>query len=115
MSGHSFFEKARNAIKLIPRGKVATYGQIAILAGNERAARQIGWLLHSTSEKDHLPWHRVINAKGFISLKPGYGYEEQRELLQHEGVKFDEDDRINLEVYLWQPYNLRPRKKNLTQ
>lgn len=90
-------------IRGIPRGRVATYGQVAALAGNYRAARQVAWILHSSSEKDGLPWHRVINGQGKISLPPGGGLETQQQLLTAEGVEFDHRDRIDLETFLWNP------------
>ena len=90
-------------IKRIPRGKVATYGQIAALAGNPRGARAVIWILHSSSGKEKLPWHRVINGKGQISLKPGNGYEEQRAMLESEGVEFTLYGTIDLEKYQWNP------------
>lgn len=99
----SFSEVAINIIKAIPEGKVATYGQIARLAGNPRGARQVVRLLHSRSEKDRLPWHRVINREGRISLKPGYGYELQKSMLEDEGVTFKLGDRIDLSKFLWSP------------
>ena len=80
---------------------MATYGQIAAYAGNHRGARQVVWILNSFSRKEKLPWHRVINGKGQISLKPNCGYEIQKALLQKEGVEFDEDDFIDFERYLW--------------
>lgn len=98
-----FSKRVKDAIKRIPEGKVATYGQIASVAGNYRAARQVAWVLHSSSQKDNLPWHRVINGKGEISLKPGDGFEEQKRRLQNEGVVFDKKNRINLECFLWDP------------
>ena len=64
----SFSDRAKQAITGIPYGKVATYGQIAACAGNHRAARQVAWLLHSSSRKDNLPWHRVINSREIILL-----------------------------------------------
>jgi methylated-DNA-protein-cysteine methyltransferase-like protein len=99
----SFSQKVKSIIKKIPRGKVATYGQIAMQAGNPRASRQVVWILNSSSQKDKLPWHRVVNGKGQISLKRNYGYEIQKGLLQKEGVKFDKNDTINFERYLWYP------------
>ena len=96
-----FSRRAKQLIKQIPLGKVATYGQIAIRAGNPRAARQVAWLLSSSSKKDNLPWHRVINSKGRISLPLYQGYELQKALLEQEGIKFNEDDSINLEIYRW--------------
>ena len=104
----SFTGRVKDTIKKIPRGKVATYGQIAALAGNPRAARQVVWILHSSTRKDKLPWQRVVGSKGRISLKPNYGYEIQKELLQKEGVKFDRNDTIDFDRYLWPPsYNLK--------
>ena len=70
-------------LKKIPKGKVATYGQIAALAGSPRAARQVVRILHSSSEKYDLPWHRVVNSQGKISLKPNQGYEIQKALLSN--------------------------------
>ena len=90
-------------IKSIPRGKVATYGQIACLAGFCPAVRRVVWILHSCSEKERLPWHRVVNHRGTISLKPGAGYEKQKAMLKNEGIVFDDRDRIDLDRYLWEP------------
>ncbi len=98
----SFTERVKTLIKEIPPGKVATYGQIATYAGNYRAARQVAWILHSSSRKDNLPWHRVINSKGHISLPPGQGYETQKEMLEKEGIIFEEKDKINFDQYLWE-------------
>ena len=97
----SFTERAKQAIAGIPYGKVATYGQIAACAGNYRASRQVAWLLHSSSRKENLPWHRVINSRGSISLPVGRGFEEQKLLLEREGIRVDEDGRIDLARYLW--------------
>ncbi|MFX1511883.1 MAG: MGMT family protein [Promethearchaeota archaeon] len=97
----SFTERVKTLIKEIPTGKVATYGQIATYAGNHRAARQVAWILHSSSRKDRLPWHRVINSKGRISLPKGHGYESQKEMLESEGIIFDEKDKIDLDQFLW--------------
>ena len=99
----SFFRIVVRLIKRIPHGQVATYGQIAALAGNPRAARQVAWILHSAAEKERLPWHRVINRNGGISLPRFGGYEIQRALLKKERVRFDSNDRINLARYQWQP------------
>jgi methylated-DNA-protein-cysteine methyltransferase-like protein len=82
---------------------VATYGQIAAMAGNPRGARQVVRVLHASSTKDQLPWHRVINRTGRISLPSGAGYELQRALLVDEGVKFGLSDRIDLDRFGWKP------------
>jgi methylated-DNA-protein-cysteine methyltransferase-like protein len=99
----SFSQRVKNVIRKVPEGRVATYGQIATLAGNPRAARQVVRILHSSSEKDKLPWHRIVNRRGRIALKPGYGYEIQRELLRQEGIGFGKDDTISFDRYLWSP------------
>jgi methylated-DNA-protein-cysteine methyltransferase-like protein len=99
----TFTQQVKNLIKNIPAGYVATYGQIATYAGNPRAPRQVAWILHSSSRKDDLPWHRVINSKGKISLPREHGYEEQKALLEAEGIVFDKSDKINFDKYLWQP------------
>jgi methylated-DNA-protein-cysteine methyltransferase-like protein len=98
-----FTRRALEAIRAVPRGRVATYGQIADMAGNPRAARQVVRLLHSSSQKERLPWHRLVNGRGTISLPPGRGYEEQRALLEAEGVVFDERGRIDLKRFRWTP------------
>jgi methylated-DNA-protein-cysteine methyltransferase-like protein len=99
----SFAERVKQFIKAIPAGKVATYGQIAMMAGNPGGVRGVVWILHSSSQKANLPWHRVINRKGKISLSPGQGFEEQKSRLEAEGVQFDGEDRIDLDRFLWRP------------
>jgi methylated-DNA-protein-cysteine methyltransferase-like protein len=99
----SFTQKAKALIKRVPKGKVATYGQIAALAGSPLGARQVVRILHSSSRKDNLPWHRIINSQGRIALKRGQGYEEQLTLLQNEGVALTKDGSINLDIYQWNP------------
>ncbi|WP_419786982.1 MGMT family protein [Pseudodesulfovibrio sp.] len=102
MSLSPFTEKAIAVILAIPHGCVATYGQVAALAGNRRAARQISRLLHSSSHIHGLPWHRVVNREGRISL-PGTDGDRQRQLLQREGVCFDASGRINMAGHQWRP------------
>ncbi|MCX6826772.1 MAG: MGMT family protein [candidate division Zixibacteria bacterium] len=99
----NFHQRAITIIKKIPRGKVATYGQIATMAGNPIGARQVVRILHSSSEKENLPWHRIVNGKATISLPKGSGYELQKAILQKEGIIFDKDDAIDFELYLWKP------------
>lgn len=97
----SFHKRVIALIKKIPKGKVATYGQIAALAGSPRAARQVVRVLHSSSEKERLPWHRVVNAKGCISLPHGAGFEEQQARLEAEAVVLDRHGTIDLDTFLW--------------
>lgn len=98
-----FTQKVINIIKAIPPGKVLTYGRIAALGGKPNGARQVSRFLHSMSAKHDLPWHRVINAKGEISLKKSRGYELQKALLESEGVTFSLTSRVDLKIYLWMP------------
>ena len=72
----------------IPKGKVATYGQIAELSGLARGARQVGYALKHLASDTKIPWHRVINSQGKISLAPGPAYDKQHSLLLAEGVEF---------------------------
>jgi len=108
----TFFRRVVMMIKKIPHGKVATYGQIAALAGNPRAARQVAWVLHAASDKKKLPWQRVINSQGGISLPRYGGYELQRALLVKEGIKFDAADQIALARFQWKPKIFKKRKKD---
>ena len=98
-------------IRAIPRGRVATYGQIAALAGDPRGARQVVRTLHACSEKERLPWHRVVNARGGISLRPGRGGGEQARRLKAEGLTFDFRGRLDLDAYQWDPWARRPRRR----
>jgi methylated-DNA-protein-cysteine methyltransferase-like protein len=98
-----FTREVKKAIRAIPRGRVATYGQIAALAGRERGARGVAWILHSSSEAAGLPWHRVINGRGAISLRRGRGFEEQKRRLAAEGVVVGPGGRIDLKRYQWEP------------
>ncbi len=90
-------------IKKIPSGKVTTYGTVALLAGSPRAAREVGYLLHSLTEKHNLPWQRVINKKGYISIRGGdiNLKNMQKLLLEKEGVEVSEDFMVDLEKYGW--------------
>ena len=99
----SFSQRVKRIIKAVPAGRVVTYGQVAMMAGNPRAVRGVVWILHSSSRQAALPWHRVVNRRGRISLRPGEGYEEQKALLEAEGIHFDTEDRIDLSRFLWLP------------
>lgn len=83
---------------------MATYGQIAALAGRRGHARQVGYAMHALPTHTTVPWHRVINAKGEISRRRRpTGELEQRILLQREGVEFNWRGRISLERFAWRP------------
>ena len=97
------YQRIYAVVRRIPRGRVATYGQIAALAGLPRHARQVGYALQAL-EDDAVPWQRVVNSKGEISARcHPYAEVQQRELLEREGVVFDADSRIPLDPYRWAP------------
>jgi methylated-DNA-protein-cysteine methyltransferase-like protein len=95
-------------VRRVPRGRVATYGQIAALAGLPRHARQVGYALHALREGSAIPWHRIVNGRGEVSARSVPGYDEiQRQLLEDEEVEFDARGRIDLSRYLWKPRRRR--------
>lgn len=96
------WEPVYRVVKRIPAGCVATYGQVAALAGMPRAARQVGWALNALQAEDDVPWHRVINAQGQISRRGEREIEDlQRSLLEAEGVAFTRTGRVDLESHGW--------------
>lgn len=100
----SSYQKIYRVVSRIPRGRVATYGQVAELARLPGQARQVGYALSALSEARPIPWHRVINAKGEISSRAEPGYAElQRAMLEREGVVFDARDRVSLSRFRWRP------------
>ncbi len=108
----STYETIYRVVRRIPRGKVATYGQVAKLAGIAGHSRQVGYALHVLPSRSNVPWQRVINAKGEISRRAtGNGASRQRALLEEEGIVFDEDDRISLRLYGWFPARDRGKKE----
>ncbi|TFF69089.1 MAG: MGMT family protein [Promethearchaeota archaeon] len=96
-----FTKKVIDLIQNIPKSKVLTYGRIAKLAGNPQGARQVSWILHSSTKKYNLPWHRVINSKGLISLKTESEKQDQKFLLLKEGVDFCGEYQIDLANAMW--------------
>jgi methylated-DNA-protein-cysteine methyltransferase-like protein len=101
--GHAdTWERFYAVVRKIPRGRVATYGQVAELAGLPGFARQVGWALHVLRPGTRVPWQRVVNARGSCSLRPGSGAEfEQRRRLEREGVEFEPGGRIDLQRFCW--------------
>ncbi|MEW5720896.1 MAG: MGMT family protein [Chloroflexota bacterium] len=95
----NFFCRVYALVRQVPRGRVVTYGQIARALGAPRAARTVGWAMRDCPE--HVPWQRVVNARGEISLRPTSGYYEQRARLKEEGVRFNRAGRIDLKQYGW--------------
>jgi methylated-DNA-protein-cysteine methyltransferase related protein len=99
----SSYDRIYAVVRRIPRGRVATYGQVAELAGLAGHARQVGYALHALHAASAVPWQRVVNASGAISLRPMSGGISQRLLLEKEGVRFDARDRIPLATFRWRP------------
>lgn len=107
-------ERIYSVVRRIPRGRVATYGQVARLAGMDRQARQVGYALNRLTESSDVPWHRVVNARGEISARavPDDGL-LQRILLTGEGIRFDAAGRLSLERYRWKAGGATRREKEL--
>lgn len=99
------FERIYGVVSRIPRGRVATYGQVARLAGLGGQARLVGYALSALDDRSRLPWHRVVNAKGEISLRRDGGPMSivQRLRLERERVRFAEGSRIRLDLFRWRP------------
>jgi len=97
-----FYAAIYAMVRRIPPGKATTYGHIAALCGKPRGARAVGWALHALPDGSDVPWHRVVNKSGGISIsKVGLPPELQRALLQAEGVDFEPDGRMDLRRWGW--------------
>lgn len=96
------FERIYDVVRQIPRGTVATYGQVAALAGNRRWARVVGYALHVNPDPQHIPCHRVVTKDGNVSSAFAFGGENRQiELLEAEGVRFEEGHVI-MKEYQWE-------------
>ena len=96
------FEKIYEVVKTIPKGKVTTYGQVALLAGNPRWSRVVGYALHKNPQPGIIPCHRVVTRNGEVAKSFAFGGENvQRELLENEGIVFKSDGTIDLKKYGW--------------
>jgi methylated-DNA-protein-cysteine methyltransferase related protein len=108
--GSSSYQRIYAVVRRIPEGRVAPYGQVASLAGLAGHARQVGYALHALPDGTAIPWHRVVNANGGISLRSMPGGElVQRGLLQREGIPLDPRGRVPLARVRW-----RPRLKSIS-
>ena len=104
MASTSSWSRIYRVVRRIPRGRVATYGQVAEVAGLPGHARLVGYALHALDGDDVIPWHRVINAEGRISIRGlAAASVTQRLRLEQEGVRFDARGRVRLEEYGWKP------------
>lgn len=101
MKEKNTFEKIYDVVKQIPKGKVATYGQVASLAGNKRWARVVGYALHVNPDSEKIPCYRVVTKEGRVSSAFAFGGENRQvELLLADGVEF-EDGHVKMEEYQW--------------
>lgn len=100
------FELIYDVVKQIPKGTVATYGQVAALAGNKRWSRVVGYALHVNPDPEHIPCHRVVNRLGEVSKAFAFGGENRQiALLEQEGVNFT-DGKVDLQKYGWKQMTL---------
>ncbi len=102
---HGFFEQVYDIVKLIPRGKVTTYGAIARYLGLHGSARMVGWAMNKVSlDKTYIPAHRVVNRNGLLTGKHYFGSENtMKQLLESEGIKVIDDKIVDFENHLWIP------------
>lgn len=106
-----FSKKVISYIQKIPHGRVATYKQIAILAGKPQGSRGVSWILHSCSTTYKLPWHRVLNSQGRISFdRQSHNYREQKKRLEKEGVVISRDGQLDLPQFQWKK---KPKKSKV--
>lgn len=105
MSGNSgFFERVYEVCRMIPKGRVTSYGAIAKYLGAARSARMVGWAMNSSKNMEDVPAHRVVNRNGMLTGKSHFGGSDaMAQLLQAEGVKVKELQIINFQDYFWDP------------
>ena len=109
MEKNLFNQKVYLKVSKIPHGKIATYGQIADLIYAYGCARQVGWALRRLKLPSTIPWHRVINSKGEITMSLSRNGTDwmQKELLINEGIKFNSKMKIDIKKYIWKPKEIR--------
>lgn len=111
-----FKDRVIEITRLIPKGKVVNYGQIAVMTGSPRAAIQVGWVLHLAGDDGKTPWWRVINKDGYISTKClEHSKNIQKELLEKDGVKVSKDLKIDMKKYRWLPRESLLKKLKLDE
>lgn len=112
----SFKQKVIAVVKAIPTGKVASYGQVALYVGFPRGARQVGWILNKLEKKLLVPWWRVVNNKGKITIKGSvYTPLDQKMHLISEGIKVEDDFSFNINKHRWKPSEKEVQKFELDE
>ncbi len=97
----SFNQRVYEVVKNIPKGKVCTYGYIALMIGSPRASRVVGYALHRNPDPQNIPCHRVVNRHGRLAPSFAFGgMEIQKQLLEHEGIKVRDDGTVDLSIYM---------------
>jgi methylated-DNA-protein-cysteine methyltransferase-like protein len=111
---NDYRERVFRIVRLIPRGRVMTYGQIAEILGEGYTPRTVGFVMHSSNDKT--PWHRVVNAQGGCSTRGiVLPHDKQQRMLEAEGVSFNDRGRCELQKYLWIPDEPEPKRKARTK
>ncbi|NQT76649.1 MAG: MGMT family protein [Bacteroidetes bacterium] len=105
MSEQSFFEKVYEVVRLIPHGRLTSYGAIAEYLGTRGSARMVGWAMNASfSARENIPAHRVVNRKGLLTGKHYFGAPDiMKQLLESEGVHVENDQIVNFEEHFWDP------------
>lgn len=98
MDKDAFRQEVYNVLEAVPCGRVVTYGQIAYLIGKPRYSRLVGYVMHHMSTEKYLPCHRVVNSQG----RPAPFWEEQKTLLENEGVKFRKNGCVDMKRFQWE-------------
>ncbi len=113
---NDYRERVFKIVRMIPRGRVMTYGQIAAILGDGYTPRTVGFVMHSSDDKT--PWHRVINAQGGCSTRGlVLPHDKQQRMLEAEGVEFNKQGRCELQTYVWipdEPAKQKTKEKKLT-
>jgi len=107
------YERIYSVVRRIPRGRVATYAQVAVVAGFPGQPRVVGYALNALRDDDTAPWHRVLNVKGEISPRAESWFTQvQRSLLEREGITFQPDGRVSLTRFQWRPKPMPARRRS---
>ena len=104
MENAGFFEKVYEVVKLIPRGRVTSFGAIARYLGSGGSARMVGWAMNNASQMEDVPAHRVVNRNGLLTGKHHFpGTFAMQQMLEEEGVEVEEDQVVNFKALYWDP------------